>query len=33
MDARTAKLDALNLIVDPRVLDRAPAIPPGIFGD
>jgi 2-methylcitrate dehydratase len=27
------QLDALNLIVDPRVLDKAPAIPQGIFGD
>jgi hypothetical protein len=24
-------LDSLNVVVDPRVLDSAPAIPPGIF--
>jgi 2-methylcitrate dehydratase len=24
-------LDALNIVIDPRVLDNAPAIPPGIF--
>ena len=24
-------LDALNLVIDPRVLDKAPVIPPGIF--
>jgi 2-methylcitrate dehydratase len=26
-------LDALNVVIDPRVLDQAPTIPPGIFGD
>ena len=30
-DAR-ASPDALNVTVDPRVLDQAPALPPGIFG-
>ncbi len=27
----SGQLDALNLIVDPQVLDKAPTIPPGIF--
>jgi 2-methylcitrate dehydratase len=27
-----ATVDALNIAIDPRVLDGAPAIPPGIFG-
>jgi 2-methylcitrate dehydratase len=27
------QLDALNVVIDPAVLDKAPAIPPGIFGD
>jgi 2-methylcitrate dehydratase len=26
-------LDALNVVIDPLVLDQAPTIPPGIFGD
>jgi 2-methylcitrate dehydratase len=25
-------VDALNVVIDPRVLDSAPVIPPGIFG-
>jgi len=29
---RAAQLDALNVLIDPRVLDAAPVIPPGIFG-
>ena len=31
-DLEAGALDALNVVVDPQVLDRAPAIPPGIFG-
>jgi 2-methylcitrate dehydratase len=31
-DLEAGALDALNIVVDPRVLEKAPAIPPGIFG-
>jgi 2-methylcitrate dehydratase len=31
-ELRAGALGALNVVVDPRVLDKAPAIPPGIFG-
>jgi 2-methylcitrate dehydratase len=30
-DLEAGALDALNVVVDPRVLDNAPTIPPGIF--
>jgi 2-methylcitrate dehydratase len=30
-DLEAGTLDALNIVVDPRVLEKAPAIPPGIF--
>jgi 2-methylcitrate dehydratase len=30
-DLEAGALDALNIVVDPRVLDQAPVIPPGIF--
>jgi 2-methylcitrate dehydratase len=30
-DLEPGALDALNIVIDPRVLDNAPAIPPGIF--
>ncbi|GAA4540567.1 2-methylcitrate dehydratase PrpD [Mycobacterium paraffinicum] len=30
-DLRAGRLDALNVMVDPRALERAPMIPPGIF--
>ncbi len=31
-DLRAADLHALNVVIDPRVLQAAPATPPGIFG-
>ena len=30
-DLEAGALDALNIVVDPRVLEKAPVIPPGIF--
>jgi 2-methylcitrate dehydratase len=30
-DLEAGALDALNIVVDPRVLEMAPVIPPGIF--
>jgi 2-methylcitrate dehydratase len=30
-DLEGGELGALNVLVDPRVLDKAPVIPPGIF--
>jgi 2-methylcitrate dehydratase len=32
-DLRAGELSALNVVVAPRVLQQAPVIPPGIFGD
>jgi 2-methylcitrate dehydratase len=32
-DLRAGELGALNVVVAPRVLQQAPVIPPGIFGD
>lgn len=29
--AELEAVDALNVVIDPRVLNRAPVIPPGIF--
>ena len=30
-DLGAGAVDALNVVIDPRVLDSAPVIPPGIF--